>query len=73
MAKAIRIRLFCCDNGASTAASEICRHWAVRLVQPTDENFAERCIYAILTTKTISGIMAHLLPLMKSFNNKSKN
>jgi hypothetical protein len=53
MAKAIRIRFFCCDNGVSTAASEIFRHWAVRLVQPTDENFAERCIYTILTTKTL--------------------
>ena len=44
--------LFCCYNGASTAANKISQQWVVPQVQPIVSNFAERCICTILTTKT---------------------
>ena len=43
--------LFYRDSGVSTSANAICQQWAVRLVQPIASNRAERCNYALLTTK----------------------
>ena len=43
--------LFCCEKYAFTSANAICQQWAVRLVQPIASNRAERCNYALLTTK----------------------